>query len=650
LTTALEAAASPGDSRLDALIDRLHAIWRDEPDAQVVVVAGDTPTIDHLQSQLPRYLGSDEKPLVVASLRRAGEAQESEVDDIRVMQEEMSSFTRGDARVLLIGDWIQAGLNLQHFSGHIIFHNPPWEPETIDQLIGRLDRLRPGALARGEQGRAQKPVSVWTICQPGTPGAAVVDALESLDIFRRPMPPTGPDDLASIREGLRTAVETGGSKEVASRMKSIRATWSEGGARSALEMRDPWTPAAAQAAYDALRARSPLEPVMEREKRQSFFQRREEGLRGFTDLITKMRLFDVSGRKDAADPQFGFSTIWYAERPDAALIRLSELDGGRTFMAGHQPFIWKRSKMTGVPRRLVRTDAGEENGRPLRFLDDGDSLHDGIVGMVASVSGQLFTDPLKPALRTVRVPEAHPLLTYQGKVLLLCLAHLDPADLMPPMPIEVLQRDIDGAPTDRQRADLTLDLIKACDGWRADQRWLSLNVAAKLMADVSVFENSAWTPVVDDNLTWSAFKPFAAGNHNAHVRSAPAGQQGPLPPNTVNGVQDAARRSTFRMAAAFNSAADGLAPLMKARSFQLDAEGNDVLRLRQAEIERRQSEPGGNQEQFRAGRIAAAERREVFAKKLIEARMDCLTLARDRLRDGRPAFRTLMIRPVPIPI
>ena len=649
LTAALEAAASPGDSRLDALIDRLQDIWNSEPDAQVVVVAGDTPTIDHLQSQLPRYLGSDEHPLEVASLRRAGEAQESEADDIRVMQEEMSSFARGDARVLLIGDWIQAGLNLQHFSGHIIFHNPPWEPETIDQLIGRLDRLRPGALARGDQGRAQKPVSVWTICQPGTPGAAVVDALESLDIFRRPMPPTGSVDQAAIREGLRAIIETGGTKDVGAGLKAIRDGWTEGGERSPLELRDPWTPAAAQAAYDALCSRSPLEPVMEREKRHSFFQRREEGLRGFTDLIAKMRLFDVGGRKDADDPQFRFSTIWYAERPDAAVIRLSELDGGRTFMAGHQPFIWKRSKMTGVPRRLVRTDSGEENGRPLRFLDDGDSLHDGIVGMVEAICSQAFVDPLKPAFRTVRVPDAHPLLELQGKNLLLCLGYLDPADQMPPLPLDLLRRGIDAAPTDRQRADLTLDLMQACDGWRADQRWLSLNVAARLGADLSVLQDSTWTPVVDEYLTWSAFKPFAAGNHNTHARSALAGQQSPPRATAMKGADEAVERLGTRMRAKLNESADALSPLMLARTLQLRAEGDDLLRLRETEIERRRNEPAGNQEQLRVGRISAAERRSEFAKRLIEARMDCLTLAKDRLRDSCPIFRTLMIRPVPNP-
>lgn len=649
LASALEAAALPGDSRLDALIDRLQDIWEHEPKAQVIVVAGDTPTIDHLQSQLPRYLGSTEHPLVVASLRRAGEAQESEMDDIRVMQEEMSAFTRGEARILLIGDWIQAGLNLQHFSGHIIFHNPPWEPDTIDQLIGRLDRLRPGALARGDQGRAQKPVSVWTICQSGTPGAAVVDALEALDIFRRPMPPSGPDDQAAIRDGLRRVAETGAVRDLAARMQEIRAAWADRGDRSPLELHDPWTPASAQAAYDSLRARAPLEPVMERKTQQSFFQRREEGLRGFTDLLGKMRLFALGSRRDTDDPDFSFSTIWYAERPDVALIRLGELDGGRTFMAGHQPFIWQRSKMRGVPRRLVRTDAGEENGRPLRFLDDGDSLHDSLVGMVIFVSGQTFRYPLKPAFRTVLVPDAHPLLEFQGKTLLLCLADLDPADQMPPLPLDTLRSYIDAAPTERQRADLTLDLMKACDGWRADQRWLSLNVTASLTADLSVFQNSTWMPVVDEGLVWSAFKPFVAGNHATIARSASAGRQGPLPEETAKGVQEAARRAWSRMKVMYNQAADALTPLMRAREFQLKTEGEDLLRLRAAESERRRNEPAGNQEHLRAGRIAGAERREEFAKRLIEARMDCLTLARDKLRHSRPTYRTLMIRPVPDP-
>jgi ATP-dependent helicase HepA len=650
LIAAIEAAAAPGDSRLDALIDRLRDIWSEDHSAQVVVVAGDTPTIDHLQSQLPRYLGSDQSPLVVASLRRAAEAQESEVDDIRVMQEEMSAFISGSARVLLIGDWIQAGLNLQHFSGHIIFHNPPWDPQTIDQLIGRLDRLRPGALARGDQGRVQKPVSVWTICQKGTPGALIVDALEALDIFKRPMPPTGPEVQNAIDRGLGTLIKTGNAKDVVLGMRVIRAAWSEGGDRSPLELRDPWTPASAQAAYDKLRAHSPLEPVMEREKRGSFFQRREEGLRGFTDLITKMRLFEVAGRNDANDPKFSFSTIWYAGRPDTALIRLNELDTGRTFIAGHQPFIWKRTKMTGVPRRLVQTDTGEENGRPLRFLDDGDTLHDGLIDLITSVSGQSFSDPLRPAFRIVRVPEAHPMLAFQGKILLLCLANLDPADLMPPLPLELLRQDIDAAPTDRQRADLTLDLAKSYDGWRADQRWISLNVAASLVADLSVYENSVWTPVLDDQLIWAAFKPFVEGNHTVFARSSSAGQQGSPPPLVARAVQEAARRSASRTAATFNAAADALVPLLKARAFQLTAEGDDLMRLRALEVERRRGEPAGNQEQFRAGRIAGAERREAFAKKLIQARADCLMLARDRLRDSRPAFRTLLIRPVAYPI
>ena len=209
----------------------------------------------------------------------------------------------------------------------------------------------------------------------------------------------------------------------------------------------------------------------------------------------------------------------------------------------------------------------------------------------------------------------------------------------------MLRRHIDAAPTDRQRADLTLDLMKACDGWRADQRWLSMNVAASLTADLSVLQGSTWAQVADEGLAWSAFKPFVANDHTVHARSAPAGQQGPLPALATKGVQEAARRTVSRMTAACNEAADALTPLLGARAFQLKAEGEDLLRLRTAESDRRRAEPGGNQEQFRAGRIAGAERREAFAKRLIEARLDCLTLARDRLRESRPGFRTLIIRP-----
>lgn len=648
LKEALEAAGSPGDSRLDALIDRLQDIWNKDVQAQVVIVAGDTPTIDHLETQLPRFFSTADGPLRLSSLRRSGEAQESEVDDIRVMQEEMAAFAHGDARLLLIGDWIQAGLNLQHFSGHIIFHNPPWEPETIDQLVGRLDRLRPGALFRGDHGRPQSPVSVWTICQPGTPGAAIVDALEALDVFRQPIPPSDPADQLAIRTGLRDILLKGAGAETVSRLKAIRAAWTDGGDRSALEQRDPWTPAAAQTAYDRLRAQQPLEPVMERSIRSSFFQRREEGLRGWTDLMNRMGLFEFGGRRDVDDPKFGFSTIWYAGKHAAPAIRLSELDGGRTFIVAHQPFIWSRRKMTGVPRRLVRTDAGEENGRPLRFLDDGDSVHDGLVSSVASETARIFADPSRPAFRLVRVPDGHTLLNWQGQTLLLCLADLDPAEQLPPLPLDMLRRQIDVAPTDRQRADLTLDLLKACDAWRADQRWLGLNVAARLLADVSVLEGDRWSPVTDEAAAWSVFKPFVAGDHSGLARSALKGPQAPSPAITTRGVRDAAQRVVSRVAALNAEAADALTPLLRDRLLQLKAEGDDLLRLRAGETERRQAEPAGGQEQFRAGRIAAAERREAFARKLIEARVDCLELARDRLRDSRPAFRTLMIRPAPV--
>jgi hypothetical protein len=120
----------------------------------------------------------------------------------------------------------------------------------------------------------------------------------------------------------------------------------------------------------------------------------------------------------------------------------------------------------------------------------------------------------------------------------------------------------------------------------------------------------------------------------------------------VKGVQQAARRLLSRMGAFYNDAADALSPLLQARMFQIRAEGEDLLRLRAAQIERRRNESGGSQENLRSGLIAGAERREAFARQLIEARLGCITRARDRLRESKPTSRTLrtvMIRPVPDP-
>lgn len=643
LNTALEAAAEPGDSRLDALIDQLTEIWSRDAEAQVVVVAGDNPTIDHLQAQLPRYLSPGGEPLVVEALRRAGETLESEVDDIRAMHEQLGTFVAGDARVLLIGDWIQAGLNLQHFSGHIILHNPPWEPETVDQLIGRLDRLRPGALATGDRGQAQPPVRIVAISQEGTPSSAVVDALEALDLFRRPMPPVSSDDMAAIREGLSDIARSGAATGVMQTLRQLSQSWSEAASASPLEGLNPHTAERAQEEYNVLSRQRPLEPAMERSLRRGFFQRREEALRGWTDLLSRSRLLAFGSKADLVEPEFRFSTVWYPDRRDTAPLRISELDAGPTFISGHQPFLWRRSGMMGVPRRLVATDEGEENGRPLRFLDDGDALHDALVSECIQEASRTLGEPARPKIKAVRFPEGHPILALQGKTLLLLLGWADPLLAYPPLPLDELRRVVAEAPTEAQRATLQQDLTLVEEGWRADRRWLSQQTLRPLRADLSVLDGSVWSRVEDETLTWSAFKPFAPEDRQRIARSAGLAQQPPSPQLVAAGLQRAAGRIQTSARAALIRDPETLRRRLQERIGVLRVEADDAVALREAEA--RRAGEGGGHEQLQQGRVAAVERRLAFGRRAHDARVDALVLGVDRLREVVPGFRSLLIRP-----
>lgn len=178
---------TPGDSRLDALLDILTDIWTEYPDEQVVVVAGDNPTIDFLDVRLRRYFAAGEDDCPVSTLRRASERTEDEAADIEAMHRQLHEFSTGQSKLLLIGEWVQAGLNLHYFARNIVFYCSPWDLEVIDQLTGRLDRLRPNGLAKGDAGRHFGNIRVWTIVQPATPEARVITALETLGVYQKPL-------------------------------------------------------------------------------------------------------------------------------------------------------------------------------------------------------------------------------------------------------------------------------------------------------------------------------------------------------------------------------------------------------------------------------------------------------------------------------
>lgn len=649
LSEALEAAASsPGDSRLDELVDTLARIWRDDPDEQVIIVAGDAASIAHISRRLNACFADEDRPFVIDELRRAGEAQESEADDIEAMHAQLARFASGEARVLLIGEWIQAGLNLHFFAQNLVFYSTPWDTDAIDQLIGRLDRLRPDGLKAGDLGRSTGAIRVWTLAQRGSPECEVVGALETLGVFERPVPPAPEAEMAAVNDNLRAIFAGQGGKAMQQQFEALRQSWDVQPPPSNIEHLSPFTPQAAQAAYHNLQTLPAVEPIILRSPRPTYTTRCEEGLRGMTDLLSRAHLFDIGSRTDIDDEDFRFSTIWYPDRRrDAAPIRLTELDQGPTWMSGHVPFIYRRRDIAAPPRVTVATDEGESGGRLLRFLDHGDALHDGILEELVGLAARTLGPALSPKVRTVRFPEGHPLLSQRGRTVLLLTAFCDPVRGAAQFDADALFRAIDEAPTEAQRARLTADLNALKEAWRSDLRWAGQFAPAKLLVDASAHDGQVWA-ALDTDLVRAAFNPFAPDLRITCARSASLTTAPPPEAVVKSGLAGTVKRLMVDFAAQIGLVADQIGAQLVERMAQLAAEHHDTLLLRELEIERRKAEPVTAQENLRAGRVAAAERRRDFASLAHAARCRELSQIAERVRGARLEFRSLLIRPAPL--
>src|SRR5690606_2405128 len=78
-------------------------------------------------------------------------------------------------------DVAQVGLNLQH-ARTIIFFSTPWSPLSVEQWLGRLDRLGSAALA-DEPG--ERTIDIYAIYQRGQVDERVISVLDDFAVFKR---------------------------------------------------------------------------------------------------------------------------------------------------------------------------------------------------------------------------------------------------------------------------------------------------------------------------------------------------------------------------------------------------------------------------------------------------------------------------------
>ncbi|WP_252259820.1 DEAD/DEAH box helicase family protein [Erythrobacter aurantius] len=641
--------SGPGDARLDVLLDILRSIWERDQSQQVVIVAGDNPTIDFVSSNIRRFFGEGTG---ISTLRRpAGGANEA-LDDIREMQEAMARFSAGEDQVLFVGEWVQAGINLHYFASNIVFYNPPWDQNAIDQLIGRLDRLRPNALFKGERG---KDIRIWTIVQPDTPESRVVAGLTRLGLFDEPMPPVPPDTAEDIRRALEDLAMANSQNDAFARLERIGDEIHETARISRLDDFAPPLTELATQHYAQLQGAYPPEPVISSKISETFTQKSEAALVGWLKFLSRARLFMLQGRKDKHDPETRFMTFWYQDtfRKAPPAIRLTEMEG-TNWMSDHIPFLSRLRDLHRPPLMVVHTDDGEPEGRPLRFFSHGDSIHDDLIEQSLKAAREACSEDTLE-VETIRFDEDNAAANrFRSKPVLAAAFCAEASAIgLPDQVFEsykaTAEEIISEALGEGQRARLRSLFNLVTDWWRTDRRWLNLHLEP-------IFEVSAFFLAEDvwKVLPSAALLDLMKGDVDREKASFPRAYGNPhrIDASLVEeALEDLYSSQEATIRARWADSLRGLEDAVSHRLVVLAIEGDDLLSILKLNVERarkRAEVDDERQRQMQLGQLEAAERILRLAEVSIEARRSWLKGMTALLGEPIPdRLGTALFRPVP---
>lgn len=591
----------PGDARLGALLDILAQQWTANQDQIFIVVCGDNPTINLLETALPRYF--PELDGTISVLRRPASAEADRVTNLREMQATLAPLQSGASRLLLVGDWVQAGLNLHQVSSGIIFYSLPWEIDSIDQLIGRIDRLG-GGLA---DHHGQRWIDIWRILVEGTQETAVADCMAAMGVFDAPLPPLSPEQLTEVQERLAQAAVSGGSPETVARIAAA-----DHGLASNITLDTSEIIASAREMYSAWRLGDPERQTIGASVAGSTpVTKKEKAIANWLKVMNRAGDFDVDRRTDKAD-SYRFRTFWYPRqaasgRAGQSPFPLPGVGPGR-WMSDHAPFILRRSEISSPPRRTVLTDEGEDTPRPLHFFDNGNDIFDAITAGYFAAAAE-FSNAQRLTQCVVMMPEAHPALGV-GSTVLLSAAQLDPFpdELLPPLWSAEAEELFAAAPTEAQRGALLADRKALMSRWRAVQRAVRLSAPARLLLIGSAQGKEGWSMLSREQVE-TCLQPFAPPDWKAVAKSRPAAQ--PLMKQELVDRLEAVHRDLIAEAArcfheeAVEEAKNAL-QLIEAQTteaFEAELQNRSLAAER-----RRKNRPDGVPEELWLGQVAALDR------------------------------------------
>lgn len=514
---------SQGDSRLDALIDLLASIWRNDPNERVLVAAQDNPTVDYLfevvQARLP-LIGplKGRVPLVAARIRQgvSAEAQEDLGGYGNETNINLEAFQQNNAQILFAPEAAQVGLNLQ-CARVLILYSVPWRPEEVEQWIGRLDRI--GNSAAFSSDNSAKSVDVYTIVQRGLVDEKVVEVLKRFHVFERSVNLDGGhlDEVASLIEEAALKPNSISWKKLADSTESMANEDEVQELSSELRCWLPWSVEYAKSVRKHIDEMTPFPPVLEELKEQSKGGPRSWD-RAFECMIKLLQRSGQYNIRKNSDEHGKFRTLWY-KFGDYNEYGQKEIISKVIFSFGANPsnnknpinaftFISRRGEIGLPPRKFVNlTVDGSHAVKPLQFLSFGDPLHDELVHEWSLRLNKI------PRFINLLIQENHKLFdTCDIGIYFIRGKLLDPASQLKSHQIEERTfeaiLDKNKLAHDEKLQELLLSHIQQLQcAQEADIRWLRCQLPTKFVIDSLHLNEDKWS-AIDESTVSDLLNPF----------------------------------------------------------------------------------------------------------------------------------------------
>lgn len=369
---------NPGIALFEDLCDSLLKFWSQDPKRPVIVVAGDTPTVDMLERRLLQAFPHLADGAIATMRGRRN------TDLVQVV-----GAVESDATVLIMEEFVEAGLNLHNFASDMIFYNLPWQAARIDQLIGRLDRLRSGGLRNALRGKGIGTIGIWRMVMAGSADERVLEALDLLDVFERPMPYL--DEELTARVDAIIADAAAGKAGFRAAAEALKAELLHG--LSVMET------APKHDAEGEMREAADLVGRIRNSEKEA---------EAWLELFWANKLFK-GGRPKTADGERVF-TLGLPREAERCPYRLG-------VMTSREQQILRlfRHRLGKPPKKDVMLP-GDQAGKPARFFSTGDALHDDLLDQ-ALAKAQVEPLPQRPI--GIMFPADHPMSDLVGSGILI---------------------------------------------------------------------------------------------------------------------------------------------------------------------------------------------------------------------------------------